>query len=159
MGVRVVLRMGSHAEKEYLEKLGDKFDGLVLGANLVEATPGASASLVVKLCGKKKQLAFILDPMTYAYGSYVDPEMDSDRTDLDWIKSEQKTKGKVVRRVKSSYRKLAKRLGAPFHHAIEQDAAVSPADLSTRGAARTASQATLEYQLTRMQEEIGRAHV
>ena len=48
---RVILRMGTHAEKEYFEKTLRLFDGLALNANLVEATPGATASLLVRFAG------------------------------------------------------------------------------------------------------------
>jgi len=117
----VVVRMGSHSEKEYIEKLVQRFDGLILGANLVEGTPGATASLLVKICGKKHPLSFYFDPMTYAYGSYVDPRTEQVRRDLDWIKSDQKVKKQKepVRRFKSSYRKLAEKLGPPFDGALE----------------------------------------
>ncbi len=85
----VIIRMGTHAEKEYLEKTLHFFDGLILGANLVEATPGATASLLVKFGGKKASQRFFIDPMTYAFSPYVD-ESDRVRLDLDWIKSDQK---------------------------------------------------------------------
>lgn len=88
----VHLRIGSHAEKEYIEKMLKRFDGLTVGANLVEATPGATASLLVKLCNEAKGVPYLLDPMTYAFGEYVDPASGQSRTDLDWIKSDQKVK-------------------------------------------------------------------
>jgi hypothetical protein len=126
------LRIGSHAEKEYFEKMVKRFDGLTVGANLVEVTPGATASLLVKLCSDSKGVPYLIDPMTYAFGSYVDPATGQSRTDLDWIKSDQKVKGqkgKSVRKVKSSYQKLAEAFGTVFLSACNRGRAVDPDDL------------------------------
>ena len=109
----VIIRMGSHAEKEYLDKTLRFFDGLILGAEPSGGSPGATASLLVKFGGKKANLPFFIDPMTYAFGAYVD-ETGKVRADLDWIKSEQKRNGRVVRDFKRSYRSLADALGPMF---------------------------------------------
>src|ERR1700683_755429 len=101
---KVFLRRGSHSEKEYVEKTAPKFDGTILGANLVEASPGASASFLFT-----RKNCYLIDPMTYAFGAYVDPDTATVRFDLDWIKSEQKIRGsngKTKREFKSSYVKL-----------------------------------------------------
>jgi len=71
----VIIRMGSHAEKHYVEKTSKRLDGIIVGANLVEATPGATASLLAKRLARP----YYIDPMTYAYAC-----------DVDWIKSDQK---------------------------------------------------------------------
>src|SRR5436190_5396592 len=89
---KVYLRLGSHAEKDYFEKAGKAADGVILGANLVESTPGATASLVVKLGSDKMLGSYYIDPMTYAFGEYFDPDAHTVRTDLAWIKSGQKDK-------------------------------------------------------------------
>ena len=39
----VILRLGSHAEKDYFLKTVEYWDGLIVGANLLEAAPGATA--------------------------------------------------------------------------------------------------------------------
>lgn len=112
---RVILRLGSHSEKEYVEKTIKQFDGVMVGANLLQATPGATASLLFKL-NKQARRPYYVDPMTYAFGAYVDPETGRVRTDLDWIKSDQKVRGKkghIKRDFKSSYRKLADAFGVP----------------------------------------------
>ncbi len=150
---QVVLRMGSHSEKEYIEKLIQLFDGVAVGANLVEATPGATASLLVKVCGKRNQVPLYFDPMTYAYGSYIDPQTGKVRNDLDWIKSDQKKKGKPVRDFKSSYRKLADRLGTPFSTALARKAAVTPDDFGGGDALRRTCRCVAEYQLRRIRDE------
>ena len=66
----LVIRLGSHAEKEYVLKLARFLDGVIVGANLFEVTPGATASLLLKIGGEDTSL--YVDPMTYAYGAYVD---------------------------------------------------------------------------------------
>jgi len=111
---QLYLRYGSHAEKEYYLKALSLFDGMMVGANLLEATPAATISLLVKLCGKNSKCSFFIDPMTYAFGEYIDPESKDIRRDLDWIKSDQKIRGQTVRQLKRSYRKLAESLGIGF---------------------------------------------
>ena len=149
------LRIGSHAEKEYFEKMVKRFDGLTVGANLVEVTPGATASLLVKLCSDSKGVPYLIDPMTYAFGSYVDPATGQSRTDLDWIKSDQKVKGqkgKSVRKVKSSYQKLAEAFGTVFLSACNRGRAVDPDDLKESSIRTQVCESVLEYQLTRIRD-------
>lgn len=154
---RVVIRLGSHAEKEYIIKLDRFLDGLIVGANLFEATPGATASLLLRVGAKNTHL--YVDPMTYAYGAYVDPATKTTREDLDWIKSDQIRKdsggGKtVVRDFKRSYRNLAGRLGTPIIQAVRESVAVRPAaflDQNTRIALCTR---VAQYQINRMKQEL-----
>jgi hypothetical protein len=149
----VIIRMGSHSEKEYVEKTIHLFDGIMLAANLIEATPGASASLLIRLSGPKADIPFYLDPMTYAFGPYVDSDTQQIRTDLDWIKSEQRVNNKTVRRVKSSYNKLAQRLGPPFSSAVTRGAAVNISDFSSTELVRATCYSVLEYQKNRIRDE------
>jgi hypothetical protein len=149
----VHLRIGSHAEKEYIEKMIRRFDGLTVGANLVEATPGATASLLVKLCSEARGVPYLIDPMTYAFGSYIDPASGQSRGDLDWIKSDQKVKGqkgRSVRRIKSSYQKLANALGTVFLSACSQGRAIEPDDLRQRSTRTQVCESVLGYQLNRI---------
>jgi len=140
----VLLRLGSHAEKDYFLKTAGRFDGLVLGANLLESTAGATASLVCRLCSNGKGgIPYFVDPMTYAFGTYFDPEVGSKRADLDWIKSDQKKAG---RQFKRSYRNLASELGSPFGNAIGRNRAVQPEEMIQTGAVA----GVLEYQATRI---------
>jgi hypothetical protein len=148
---QIIVRMGSHSEKEYVEKLIHLFDGISIGANLIEATPGATASFLVKISGKK--VPFYFDPMTYAYGSYVDPDTGEVRNDLHWITSEQKKKGRTVRDFKRSYRGLGDALGAPFDTALHRRSAITPDDFAARGALRKTCQNVAKYQLTRLRDE------
>ncbi len=158
----LILRLGTHAEKDYIEKFAPMLDGIIIGANLLEATPGATASLLVRLCGKKGDCAYYLDPMTYAYGEYVDPATGSLRKDLDWIKSEQIVKGqgkkkkagkKTAKDFKRSYRSLVEYYSEPFTSAVKNSLAVSVEGLNTAGVAASVAKATLEYQLTRVRRE------
>ena len=152
---RLILRLGTHAEKEYVEKTASVLDGLILGANLVESTPGASASLLLKLGGKKRQLPFYIDPMTYAFGLYVDRDTHIVRDDLDWIKSEQKVKGtkETRREFKRSYRMLAERFGAPFDEALRRGKAVTWKDLSQQHVIEDVAKRVVDYQFARIHDE------
>lgn len=152
-----MLRLGTHAEKDYFEKLGSLFDGIIVGANLVESTPGATASLLLGLGGAKRKLAYYIDPMTYAYGSYSDPKSGQVREDLDWIKSEQQVrknkKKTTVRDFKRSYKGLAGAYGLQFGVALEKSKAVSWQDLDTPAKQEALVQSVIQYQMTRLQLE------
>ena len=147
----VILRLGSHAEKDYFLKTVESWDGLIVGANLLEAAPGATSTLILKFAGEKHKVPYYIDPMTYAFGTYV--ENGVTRTDLDWIKSDQKIKGekkKVVRLFKRSYRALAERIGGALQGTIQNGAGINtlkPAEITQL------SQSITQYQLTRVREE------
>lgn len=153
---KVILRLGSHAEKEYIEKSVRRLDGVIVGANLMEATPGATSSLIVAIAGRGK--AVYIDPMTYAFGRYVDPVTGRRRDDLDWIKSEQKVKKsrRVERQFKRSYKALGLRLGGLFEEALTREKAISPADLGSSKQLRAVARAVTEYQLERTREEFAK---
>ena len=129
----------------------------MFGANLLEAAPGATASLVLKFAGAKYRVPYYVDPMTYAFGTYV--EKGGTRTDLDWIKSDQKVKapgvgGKshkiVERRYKRSYRNLAQEFGGAAREAMNSDTGI--ADLDT-GQVKTLCKAVVQYQVNRVRRE------
>ncbi len=115
----VFLRLGSHAEKQYVLKTFHLFQGVLVGANLLESTPGATVSFALKVIGKEK--AFAVDPMTYTFGM-----------DLNYIKSEtiDRTKGKKTTKfsLKKSFVKLAEEFGSPVSDAVEKDRPVKPGD-------------------------------
>jgi hypothetical protein len=120
---KVVLRIGSHAEKAYFEKLAGQLDAIMFGGNLLEITPTATASLLVLLRerrGSKGAIPFYLDPMTYCFGSYIDPGTGKKRMDLHALKStrkDRKTK-KLFTAVKDSYDSLGRQLGSKFEAAV-----------------------------------------
>jgi hypothetical protein len=151
----VIIRLGSHAEKEYVIKLAPFFDGVIVGANLFEATPGATASLLLRASGRAQ---IFLDPMTYAYGAYIDPDTQQVRTDLDWIKSDQirskdKGKKKTVRDFKRSYRSLTETFGWPISDAITGSRAVSPDAFQDASQTRGFCERVVRYQLFRIAQE------
>jgi hypothetical protein len=144
----VILRLGSHSEKEYIEKTIRQFDGVMVGANLLQATPGATASLIFKL-NKQAGCPYYVDPMTYAFGTYVDPDTGRVRSDLDWIKSDQKIKGQkgsFKRDFKSSYRKLADTFGLPFSTAVNRSKAIEPADFNSDQVVESTCRSVLSFQ-------------
>src|SRR3972149_10705490 len=111
--------MGSHAEKEYFEKTAKFFDGIIVGANLLESTPAATASFLAKL-----KIPYYIDPMTYAYGSYIDKN-GVQCNDLDWIKSEQKVDKETSKRdFKKSYKTLSPKLGRIFEKSLDRNRAI-----------------------------------
>ena len=149
----VVIRFGSHAEKDYVLKLSSFLDGLILGANLLEATPGASASLLLKVGAKDAR--FFIDPMTYAYGAYIDPSSGSLRVDLDWIKSDQTRKDAkgdkhTVRDFKRSYRELSTQIGRPLVEALDRSRAISPDKLASEKQQVDFCGSVTDYQLDRI---------
>jgi hypothetical protein len=153
---KLILRLGTHAEKEYVEKVAQFLDGIIFGANLLESTPGATASLVVALSGAKSKLPYYIDPMTYAYGTYVDASTGELREDLDWIKSDQKVKGekkKTERLFKRSYQRLCDEFGSVFSTSIDTSRALVPAQFSGAFDVAPLVGSVLDYQLTRIKRE------
>jgi hypothetical protein len=152
----LIVRMGSHAEKDYILKLAAFLDGLMVGANLFESSPKATASLLV--AAHAKDIQVFVDPMTYAFGAYTDRDGVL-RKDLDWIKSEQIQKNKktgtkeTTRAFKRSYGALAKSLGDPIASAMEKGRAVSADDLRTSGDRAAFCRSVLAYQHDRIAAE------
>jgi len=134
----LIIRLGTHAEKEYLEKMIKMLDGFMVAANLLEVTPGATASLIVKLAGKKTDKAYYLDPMTYAYG-----------LDLEFLKSDQKVNKKPVRDFKRSYKKLATSLGGVFEEALRRGEAIAPKDFRDQSVIDKTCESVAKYQVNR----------
>ena len=120
---KIVLRIGSHAEKEYFEKLAKSLDAVMFGGNLLEITPAATSSLLFLLRTRRsgKPVPFYLDPITYCFGPYLDPQTGRIRSDMDSLKSERLIKrGEKarIRLVKDSYGNLAAALGDEFARAV-----------------------------------------
>jgi hypothetical protein len=153
---QLILRLGTHAEKEYVERVAQFLDGVMVGSNLVESTPGATASLIVALCGAKHKVQYYVDPMTYAFGTYVD-RYGRLRSDLDWIKSDQKVKGgkkgQTSREFKRSYRKLSSEFGAMFATAVNDSKALTPAQFAAGVDVAPIVTSVLDYQLKRIRRE------
>ena len=132
---KVIIRMGSHAEKDYIEKTARYLDGIIVGANLFEATPGATSTLL----GKKLNKPYYIDPMTYVYGR-----------NLKYIKSPQgKTRELDFKR---SYKRLSEKLSLPFISALRKDSMVTPKDFEGDFNIEECCKAVMEYQLNRIKE-------
>lgn len=63
-----VLRLGTHAEHDYVERGRPLYDALMLNANLVEGSKSALAVLVTRI-----QKPYFIDPVTYAFA--LDPRL------------------------------------------------------------------------------------
>lgn len=156
---KIILRLGSHAEKDYFEKLAKSLDGIMFGANLIEITPAATCSLIFSLRTKRggSPLPFYLDPMTYCFGAYIDPDTGRKRSDLEALKSERVEKRgskNKIKSVKESYSSLADRLGPAFKQAVnggQTCRAMDPSEIpaSSRDAF---CKGVVEYQLHRVHE-------
>ena len=84
------MRIGIHSEADFFRKATPLYDALIINANLVQATPAASAALVYGL-GKK----FLIDPFTHAFS--LSPK---------YLMSKSKGKAKTLR-VKRSFSGMA----------------------------------------------------
>ena len=140
------LRMGSHAEKQYVLKTVKLFSGVIVGANLVESTPGATVSFAVNILGGCKR-AFAIDPMTYTFGM-----------DIRYIQSEtiDRTARKPgVRKIalKRSFVRLVEEYGEPLEDALlSENRSVQPSDF-TGGNIRSFATSVYNYQAERMRSE------
>jgi hypothetical protein len=92
--------------------------------------------------------------MTYAFGTYADPESGFVRSDLDWIKSDQIRKDKsgkrLVRDFKKSYKGLAERIGLPLSRAVDSSKAVDPDSIIDVKEQKQFCSNVIEYQLNRI---------
>ncbi len=144
---QVFIRIGTHAEKDYLQKTLRFLDGFMVAANLLEASPGATSSLILKFGGTKVAKPYIIDPMTYAYG-----------TNLGNLKSEQIVKKdgrkKTVIAFKRSYSQLAQDFGGLFAKAMERDERLHPADFANARTIEETCRTVARYQLNRAGTEL-----
>jgi len=142
MPSELIVRLGSHAEKDYLLKTMGLFSGTVVGANLLESTPGATVSLAFRFAKENK--SFLVDPMTYLFA-----------IDLDFISSEtiERSTGRSKKGLKKSFKKICERLGDPFESVVlTKRRSITPADLTTDAAIEEMCTTVLEYQMERMRE-------
>lgn len=144
---KVFLRIGSHAEKEYFQKVGRFFDGLILGANLFESTPWASAGLLLSLSMNRRAIPYFIDPMTYGFGGFTGPDGNY-HSNLDWLHSEDKN-GKP--QLKRSYRLLSEALGEPFSTACKSRRALTTSDFASAATVKQACRSVMSYQYNRVE--------
>jgi hypothetical protein len=136
------LRLGSHSEKQYVLKTFRLFSGVLVGANLLESTPGATVSFAIKVIGNNKR--FAIDPMTYTFGM-----------DIEYIKSETidraaKRPGATKKGLKRSFAKLSKEYGAVIERAVSKDRPVNPNDFDD-DSVEDLCESIYKYQAVRMQ--------
>jgi hypothetical protein len=133
MPSEVIIRLGSHAEKEYLLKTLNLFSGTIIGANLLETTPGATVSLAWKIRSENK--ALFIDPMSYLFG-----------IDLDYISSDS------TNVLKKSFESMCKQLGEPFTSIIlKKKRSLRPSDFETDEDILAICHCVMKYQLHRME--------
>ncbi len=138
----VTIRLGSHAEKDYLIKTASLFRGVIVGGNLLEMTPGATVSLAWKF--KTLMRDFSIDPLTYVFA-----------LDQSYISSEQRNRktGQVTVEMKKAYQLMCKAFSGSFESAaLHQQKPLEPADFSTTVAVEDLALSVLNYQLNRMKE-------
>lgn len=134
-----LLRMGSHAERSYIEWAKPLFDALLLNANLVEGTPAASLSLVEALDDKP----YLIDPISYAFAlpvAYLQSSKINKKTGLETVST------------KRTFQKLAERFGEPFTETVGNRPLV-PTDFSDGAVRVEAVNRILAYQRQRLEEE------
>ena len=116
--IRHFMRLGMHAEQNFFVTHRDKIDTIVLNANLVTYTSGATATLMGgKLAGKN----YMIDPMTHAFGHNPKFIMTDETPDKP---------GKI----KPSIADLAEIYGAPIATAVLANTprAVTPDDFGKK---------------------------
>ncbi len=121
-----IIRLGTHAEKDYFERARPWYDEVLLNANLVEATAGATSLFLFQL-----HKPYFIDPVTYAFA--LDPLYIQSRD----------TEGEV--RFKRTFKRLA------FHYGITQKPdqdppRLSPDYFSDAGRTRHFCERILDYQ-------------
>jgi len=133
------MRIGSHAEKEYFLNLPDTYDGIIINANLIEATTAASASLVAGLKNNHGK-GFFVDPYTFAFGL---------RPALLYVeKKDRKTKVKSLQ-LKTTYENLAKQYGDVIKSKVGKSAII-PEDFIETAARQDFCHSVLEYQISKL---------
>ncbi|MGI5818296.1 MAG: hypothetical protein ACOX9R_09370 [Armatimonadota bacterium] len=133
------LRLGSHSEKEYFLKTGHIFSGIIVNANLLAATPAATASLIVRMAGTGTR--YWIDPYTYPFAQ-----------NIEWLKSYSKREKR--RTIKRTFRTLAEEYGEPVLSALAEERELTPEDFSDQSVAREFARRVLTYQLERPAREL-----
>lgn len=115
MAPKHFLRLGTHAEKEYLKRL-KTFDEVVLNANLIEATTEAMSVFALQM--RNDGHPFVIDPYTHAFA--VEPSQ---------IHSDTQPHGSTKPRVKQTFESLSERFGIPLGDSLGLKS-LQPSDLN-----------------------------
>ena len=126
------IRLGTHAEKQYLSLSVSLFDEVLVNANLMEAGPGSTALFIVSL-GKP----YMLDPVSYSFAQNPEYLMSSRRSEL-----------------KRTFRALIHRFGEPLAVCAEGSRAVLASDFADSDKAEGFCRRVLDYQRTRVVEAL-----
>ena len=126
------IRLGTHAEKDYLVRGSQWFSEVVINANLLEATSGASGIFLISL-----EKPYSIDPVTYSFGQDPHYLMNT-------------TRGEVKR----TFRALSERFGEPLVDSIREKRRVTPADFSDLATREAFCERVLRYQESRVAEAL-----
>jgi len=124
-----LVRLGTHAEKEYLIKAYAWYDEVTINANLLEATSAATSFFLLGAAAHGR--GFIIDPVTYAFAldpTYVLSGSPRSRP----------------RRPKSTFASLGQKYGAPIDSNVGQRP-ISPQEF-TPDVVASFAEAVLRYQ-------------
>src|SRR6266404_7800641 len=112
--MRHILRMGTHAERDYFLRGRSLFDNVIVNANLAEATRDATAVLLVRL-----KRPYLIDPITYVFS--LDPTL---------LRSSTQPKDSTARRrPRSTFQALADAYALPIANSIGERR-LTPKDLN-----------------------------
>lgn len=131
-----IIRLGTHAEKDYLLLARSWYDEVILNANLVEGTSGSTAVFLQQLASYNKP--YTIDPYNFVFA--FNPDVISSQT----------KSGET--RLKRTFRRLREEYAIPeFHDTSER---LTPQVFSPQTAIEKFSTAVTEYQLSRISKAI-----
>jgi len=134
-----IVRLGTHAEKDYLTRAYGWFDEIALNANLVEGTASSLGVFLSELRGKGK--GYFIDPVTYAFA--LSPAY------LMRGNTEQISRNNLKR----TFRGLAERYGTVVNQCAGR-IPLEPSHLSSEAAQDELCQCVLNYERDRLNEAI-----
>jgi hypothetical protein len=129
---RHAIRLGTHAEKDYLLRGSPFFTEVVVNANLLEATAGATAFFLISLAKP-----YVIDPITYSFGQDPYYLMNTARGDL-----------------KRTFRALSERFGDPVLACLNSGRPVRPDDFSHPSTIQGFSERVIRYLSNRLGEAL-----
>lgn len=137
-----IVRLGTHAEKDYLTRAYAWFDEVVLNANLVEGTASSLGVFLNELRDKGK--GYFIDPVTYAFALSPDYLMRG-------------SAGEISRsNLKRTFKGLAERYGT----VVDQYAgriSLQPSHLASEAAQDELCQHVLNYERDKLNEALSRS--
>lgn len=134
-----IVRLGTHAEKDYLTRAYGWFDEVALNANLVEGTASSLGVFLSELWDKGK--GYFIDPVTYAFALSPDYLMRGN--------AEQISRNNLKR----TFRGLAERYGTVVNQCAGR-ISLEPSHLSSEAAQDELCQCVLNYERDRLNEAI-----